>query len=142
MLVSHLIVTSDLYRYPDTLNEYIVGLFPYRYRQSDAYQVLTIISDAAFYFLPFLLAISAAKRFKVSEYLAVALAGALLYPTITAGVASGESGLKFLGMSVPFIGYSATVIPPPKGYVTSSQTSSLLFNLLQECCSLMHKYPI
>ncbi|MEY8738264.1 beta-glucoside-specific PTS transporter subunit IIABC [Bacillales bacterium AN1005] len=79
--------------------------------ESDAYQVLTIISDAAFYFLPFLLAISAAKRFKVSEYLAVALAGALLYPTITAGVASGESGLKFLGMSVPFIGYSATVIP-------------------------------
>ncbi|TRZ39664.1 PTS beta-glucoside transporter subunit EIIBCA [Niallia circulans] len=79
--------------------------------ESDAYQVLTIISDAAFYFLPFLLAISAAKRFKVSEYLAVALAGALLYPTITAGVASGEAGLKFLGMSVPFIGYSATVIP-------------------------------
>lgn len=79
--------------------------------ESDAYQVFTIISDAAFYFLPFLLAISAAKRFKVSEYLAVALAGALLYPTITAGVASGEAGLKFLGLSVPFIGYSATVIP-------------------------------
>lgn len=79
--------------------------------ESDAFQVFTIISDAAFYFLPFLLAISAARRFKVSEYLAVTLAGAMLYPTITAGVASGEAGLSFLGMSVSFINYSATVIP-------------------------------
>ncbi|AIF65340.1 hypothetical protein GZ22_00830 [Terribacillus saccharophilus] len=79
--------------------------------ESDAYQVLTIISDAAFYFLPFLLAVSAAKRFQVSEYLSIALAGALLYPTITNGVASGEEGLQFLGLSVSFISYSATVIP-------------------------------
>lgn len=79
--------------------------------ESDAFQVLTIISNAAFYFLPFLLAISAAKRFKVSEYLSLAIAGALLYPTITAGVASGESGLGFLGMPIPFIDYSSTVIP-------------------------------
>ncbi|WP_117170156.1 beta-glucoside-specific PTS transporter subunit IIABC [Paraliobacillus sediminis] len=80
-------------------------------QDSDAFQVLTIISNAAFYFLPFLLAISAAKRFNVSEYLAVAISGALLYPTITAGVTGGESGLDFLGMPIPFIDYSATVIP-------------------------------
>ena len=79
--------------------------------KSDAFQVLTIVSNAAFYFLPFLLAVSAARRFKVSEYLALAVAGALLYPTITAGVSAGHSGLHFLKLPVPFIDYSSTVIP-------------------------------
>ncbi|MCJ7841645.1 beta-glucoside-specific PTS transporter subunit IIABC [Lederbergia sp. NSJ-179] len=79
--------------------------------ESDAYQVFTIISDVAFYFLPFLLAVSAARRFKVSEYLALAVTGSLLYPTMTSGLAEGANGLTFLGLTIPFNTYSASVIP-------------------------------
>ncbi|KYG29609.1 beta-glucoside-specific PTS transporter subunit IIABC [Alkalihalobacillus trypoxylicola] len=79
--------------------------------ESDAYQVLTIVSDVVFYFLPFLLAVSAARRFKVSEFLALAITGSLLYPTMTAGLASGAEGLQFLGLNIPFYAYSGTVIP-------------------------------
>lgn len=78
---------------------------------SEAYQVFTIISDTPFYFLPFLLAVSAARRFKVSEYLAIAVTGSLLYPTMTNGLTSGAEGLHFLGMPIPFNTYSASVIP-------------------------------
>ncbi len=41
-------------------------------------QILSMISDVPFYFLPFLLAISAARKFKVNEYLGVCMAGALM----------------------------------------------------------------
>ncbi len=44
------------------------------------YYVLNFIGDAAFYFMPILLAMSAAKQFKCNAYLAVVLAGILLHP--------------------------------------------------------------
>lgn len=39
--------------------------------------VFSVISDVPFYFLPFLLAVSAARKFKVNEYLGLCVAGAL-----------------------------------------------------------------
>ncbi|MDR2025273.1 MAG: PTS transporter subunit EIIB [Hungatella sp.] len=53
---------------------------------SNGFELLNLISDCMFYFYPFLLAASAAKRFKTNEYMALALAGALMYPTIINGV--------------------------------------------------------
>lgn len=79
---------------------------------SSEYAVLNIISDAPFYFLPFLIAFSAAKKFKTSEVLSVTLAGVLMYPTIINYAASGElASLSFLGLKIPMISYSSTVIP-------------------------------
>src|SRR6478736_6017680 len=49
--------------------------------ESDTYAVLNAIGDGVFYFLPFFLAVSAARKFKTNEYLALALAAAMLYPT-------------------------------------------------------------
>lgn len=72
------------------------------------YQILNIISDAAFYFMPFLLAVSASKRFKVNEYLGVALAGVLLYPTLV----NAEQAISFFKIfKVPVVTYSGSVIP-------------------------------
>lgn len=76
------------------------------------YAVLSMIADAPFYFLPFLVAFSAAKKFKTNEFLAVTIAGVIMYPTIINYAASGEvASLSFLGLSIPMINYSATVIP-------------------------------
>lgn len=74
-------------------------------------QVMTIASDTVFYFFPFLIAWSAAKRFKTDIPISMALAGCLLYPIMVNGVESGEKGLDFLGLTVPFVQYSSTSIP-------------------------------
>ena len=76
-----------------------------------AWQILNFISDVPFYFLPFLLAISSARKFKVNEFLAVCVAGSLLYPSFMAAVGAGEGGLTFLGLAVPAFNYSDSVFP-------------------------------
>lgn len=77
--------------------------------------ILSMIGDLIFYFFPFFLAVSAAKKFKVSEYMALALAAAYMYPTIMNGAANAaETGIRsmhFLGLPILFVGYNSTVIP-------------------------------
>lgn len=75
--------------------------------ESGIYFILNIISDAPFYFLPFLLAASSAKRFNVNMAYALTLAGALMYPTIL----SGGDPIGFLGLQVPLANYSGSVLP-------------------------------
>lgn len=82
---------------------------------SGEYQILSMIGDLLFYFFPFFLAVSSAKKFKTHEFLALALAGALMYPTIQNGAINaaetGVSSLSFLGLSVLFVNYKSTIIP-------------------------------
>jgi len=78
---------------------------------STTYQVLQIFSNAVFYFLPFLIAYSAAKKFKTRESLALALAGILLYPAMIEGAAKGADPLSFLGLSIPLNNYTSSVLP-------------------------------
>ena len=74
-------------------------------------QILSMISDVPFYFLPFLLAISAARKFKVNEYLGVCMAGALMYPTFVEAVGADPSPFTFLGIAVPVFSYADSVFP-------------------------------
>lgn len=82
---------------------------------SGTYQIFSLISDLIFYFFPFFLAVSAAKKFKTSEFLAVALAGAYMYPTIINGAAAaaetGVRSLSFFGLPVLLVNYKTTIIP-------------------------------
>lgn len=74
------------------------------------WQVLSFISDVPFYFLPVLLGMSSAKKFKVNQYLGVCVAGALLYPSFMAGI-DGSAAFTVLGMNVPVFNYSDSVFP-------------------------------
>ena len=74
-------------------------------------QILSMISDVPFYFLPFLLAISAARKFKVNEYLGVCMAGALMYPSFVEAVGADPSPFTFLGIAVPVFSYADSVFP-------------------------------
>ncbi|MCD2224508.1 beta-glucoside-specific PTS transporter subunit IIABC [Listeria cossartiae] len=82
---------------------------------SSVVTMLQIISDCVFYFLPFFLAVSAARIFKTNEFIAVAVAGGMMYPIIMEGAKAiangGPTGLDLFGLPVPFINYSSTVIP-------------------------------
>ncbi|WP_082397800.1 glucose PTS transporter subunit IIA [Lacticaseibacillus camelliae] len=79
--------------------------------KNSTYALFSLISDVPFYFLPFLLAVSSARKFKLNEFLGLCMAGALLYPTFTATIASGKSGLSLFGLTIPTFTYSTSVFP-------------------------------
>ncbi len=81
---------------------------------SQTYQIITFMADAAFYFLPILLANSAAKKFGCNPFLAMMLGGVLLHPTFVSMVAaSGETGeaIRLFVIPVYNASYSSSVIP-------------------------------
>lgn len=81
---------------------------------SQSYQIVNFMADSAFYFLPILLANSAAKKFKCNPYLAMMVGGILLHPNFVNMVAaSKESGeaIKLFILPVYNASYSSSVIP-------------------------------
>jgi len=77
--------------------------------------VINMMGDIIFYFLPFFLAISAAKKFNTDTFLSVAIAGAYMYPTIIDGAkmvaTTGIKTIDFLGMPILLTGYCYTLLP-------------------------------
>ena len=85
------------------------------------YQLLNFIADAPFYFLPFLLAYSTAKKFNTDVSIAIALAGVLLYPQIVEFANTGEiTSIHFLGLPIPMYSYASSVIPILLGVILLS----------------------
>lgn len=93
----------------------LVTTFNWASEDSDIVAILNIVADSVFYFLPFFLAVSAARKFKTNEFIALALAGGLMYPTLIEGAQAiaegGVTGLSLFGLPMPFMDYSSTVIP-------------------------------
>lgn len=85
----------------------MVGVLP---ETSQTYMVLSFANDAAFYFMPFLLAVSAARKFNCNTYLALTIAGFLFYPSFITAV-TAEQQLTFLGLPLGMVSYSGTVFP-------------------------------
>ncbi|MDN6699132.1 MAG: PTS transporter subunit EIIC, partial [Staphylococcus equorum] len=74
------------------------------------YQIINMIGDAGFYFLPMLIAASAARQFKTNQYLAIGLTGILLHPTFQSLVESDVS-LEIFGLPIREAEYGGSVIP-------------------------------
>ncbi|KFX17377.1 PTS transporter subunit EIIC [Pectobacterium betavasculorum] len=87
--------------------------------KTDTVIVIDLIASGVFYFLPFFLAISAARIFKTNEYLAAAVAACLMYPSLmeaAKALASNSpnavSAFYFIGvLPIPVFNYAASVIP-------------------------------
>lgn len=81
-------------------------------KSSDTVVVIDLIASGVFYFLPFFLAVSAAKIFKTNEYLAIAIAGGFMFPTLMDAAKAGEiASFSFGGIPVPVFNYAGSVIP-------------------------------
>jgi len=78
--------------------------------ESQTYMVLYAIADSLFYFLPILLAYTAAVKFKANPYLAVVIAGALLYPSVTE-LMDASDNLNVLALPMKSVIYHSSVIP-------------------------------
>lgn len=91
------------------------GLMGMDATNSALYVILNATGDGFFQFLPLLIAITSARKFKMNEFTALAIAAALVYPDITATV----TGLKEAGLdnvfgipfALPASGYLSTVMP-------------------------------
>ena len=73
----------------------------------NTFNMLMMLSDAAFYFLPFYLAYTTAKVFGLKPVLGMVLAGVILHPTYM-GLTEASS---IFGLPIPVINYSSTVFP-------------------------------
>jgi len=78
---------------------------------SDLIQILSMAADVVFYFMPFFIAYTSALRFKTNIPLSLFLAGLLLYPTMTAGLAGNLEPMHLFGLPIPFVKYAASSIP-------------------------------
>lgn len=78
---------------------------------SDVIVILNIAGDCGMYFFPFLVAWSASNRFKTDTAVSLALAGSLLYPTMTSGLANAAEPLSLFGLAIPFVKYAGSSIP-------------------------------
>ncbi len=77
--------------------------------------ILTVIGDGAFFFLPLMVAASAAVKFKTNMSPAIAIAGVLVHPSfieLMAKAAQGEH-VEFALIPVTAVKYTYTVIPAP-----------------------------
>ncbi|ASA20176.1 PTS transporter subunit EIIC [Paenibacillus donghaensis] len=81
--------------------------------QSQTIQIINMMASGVFTFLPFFLAASAAKIFKTNEYLAIAIAATIMFPTMIDAAKAGEiSAYHFLDLvPIPVFNYTGTVIP-------------------------------
>ncbi|QPZ43092.1 PTS glucose transporter subunit IIA [Bacillus halotolerans] len=84
--------------------------FGWMAEKSQVHVILSAVGDGAFYFLPLLLAMSAARKFGSNPYVAAAIAAAILHPNLTALLGSGKP-ISFIGLPVTAATYSSTVIP-------------------------------
>ncbi len=95
--------------------------------ESGTYIILNAIGDAIFHFMPIIVAVAAAKKFNVNQYVGLAIGAALCYPTIQLATlsAGGDSiltlfsntmfespvYLEFLGIPVIATDYIGGVVP-------------------------------
>ena len=81
---------------------------------SGLYHLLDMFSNAAFVFLPVLIAFSAAKEFNFNPFLAAALGGIMIHPDLQNAWTLGEGikkSIDLYGMHVSMVGYQGTVLP-------------------------------
>ena len=83
---------------------------------SPMYVILNAAGDGFFQFLPILIALTSARRFKVNEFTAIAIAAALVYPDIATAVAALQKAghghvLGAIPFTLPAGGYLSTVMP-------------------------------
>ena len=80
---------------------------------NSTYVLLNTIGDAAFFFLPILVAVSASKKFGTNTYLAVAIAGLMVHPVFMDLIAKAAEGQAVTLAMLPItsVKYTYTIIP-------------------------------
>ncbi|PJI07929.1 MULTISPECIES: sucrose-specific PTS transporter subunit IIBC [Clostridium] len=82
--------------------------------KSGIYIMLNMFSNAAFQFLPMIIAFSAAREFDTNPFLAAALGAIMIHPDLQNAWTLGETATKTIsifGLHLGMVGYQGTVLP-------------------------------
>lgn len=102
-----------------------MGSFGWISTTSGTYTILYAIGNGFFYFLPIILGLTAARKFKVNEFIGIAIGAAMVYPNILSlynsktvlmtlfkgSIIESPIHATFLKILVILMNYSSTVIP-------------------------------
>ncbi|KPI57180.1 PTS beta-glucoside transporter subunit IIABC [Clostridioides difficile] len=86
----------------------LLAMFNILKTDSTIYTLLVAISDATFYFLPLMVAVTTANVLKCNRLVAIAAVGYLLLPATTTAL---NEGVQLFGFTIPNIAYNAQVFP-------------------------------
>ena len=95
------------------------------------YMILNAIGDSLMYFFPIFLGFTAAKKFKLNQFLGIAIGASMVYPTITA---LAGTTINFLGIPVvmPSSGYASTVIPVIAAVYVASKIEQMFKKIIPD----------
>lgn len=85
-------------------------MFGWLSAEDGTYSILSAASNAVFYFLPILVAVTLAIKLGASPYISAVIAAALMEPNFTNLLQTGDTS-SFLGIPVVLMNYSSTVLP-------------------------------
>ncbi|ALP37654.1 PTS beta-glucoside transporter subunit IIABC [Paenibacillus sp. IHB B 3084] len=95
------------------------------------YIILLAAADSLFYFLPLLLAVTTARKFEGNIFVALTIAGGLLYPSIVTLKTEGTP-TDFFGIPIVMMSYSSTVIPIIIAIIVMSKLEKWFNRLIHE----------
>ncbi|SHJ07899.1 PTS system beta-glucoside-specific IIA component, Glc family (TC 4.A.1.2.6)/PTS system beta-glucoside-specific IIB component, Glc family (TC 4.A.1.2.6)/PTS system beta-glucoside-specific IIC component, Glc family (TC 4.A.1.2.6) [Clostridium cavendishii DSM 21758] len=114
-------------------------------QKSGTYNILNAVGDCFFYFFPIFLGYTSAKKFKLNEFIGMAIGAALVYPTLS-GLNTGEPlytlfkgtiiqspvHVTFLGIPVILMNYASSVIPVIIATYIGSKVERLFKNIIPD----------
>lgn len=94
--------------------------------ESGIYTMLYGMGNACMYFLPVLVGSSAAKFFRIDQYIGAVLGAILIYPTFVAAAGAGDA-LDLFGVKFTMVSYASTVFPA----IVAAWFASVLYKWLR-----------
>ncbi|WP_115788768.1 beta-glucoside-specific PTS transporter subunit IIABC [Arthrobacter silvisoli] len=106
-------------------------------RQSQSYVIINFIADAVFYFMPMLIAFSAANKLKSNPILAAGVAGIMMHPNWLALVQEGKPVHLFEVIPLPLASYAGSVIPIILVVLVQARVEKLLDRIIPAAVKLV-----
>lgn len=103
--------------------------------ESTTYTILYAASQAAFYFLPFIIAYTAARHWKINPVLTIFITGVMMYPSVQA-LASYEGKVTLFGLPVRAVDYASTLIPT----ILTCWVMHYVYDFVEEKCPNAIRY--
>ncbi|MCM3698083.1 beta-glucoside-specific PTS transporter subunit IIABC [Paenibacillus macerans] len=79
-------------------------------KESGTYTIWYAAADSIFYFLPLAIAVTSARKFGANMFVALAIAGALVYPSIIS-LYNDKAEVTFFNIPVILMSYTSSVVP-------------------------------
>lgn len=89
----------------------LIQTFGWLNPEGTTYGILNIMGKAPLHFVGFMLAATAAKKFKVNPFITMSVVATLMYPDLAGLAKEGENYISFFGLPVRMASYSSAIVP-------------------------------